>query len=963
MSTLKVDTIQPSNSGNALSILTGANVLRMKIEADGRIGHGKSPGAGVKLDIDSTAVATYGLRVDTQGRPDSTGYVWFGDTTVPDFFINTSGHVGIGTATPSRPLHVVGSIAVSYETTGASPSTISNTSANNLSINAAAGLQLGVVGNTKINISTNTIGISAGRFIVRPDGLSPLSFDLPATFIGARYTFGGHSTVMGIFSNDLLGANIGAGIALGGIYTANAEPTSFAEISGVKSNATPTNFAGDLVLKSRVNGGSLTERMRILSGGNVGIGTATPGATLDIKGSVAMGGAQTIDFDGSTIQTIGVIRHQMKTTVQDGTQGSPSRTTTTGDSAGTRLFENVYRYTDNSTPTASRGPFVLVLPASDSANGTYATFIDVTVNGFNGTDTGGFNSYSSWSIRISGYLNTDQDSGYNNPYWYSSNAVLTHTTGPVPFSKIRTGYLSGGGGNVTTAPHNRTRAVIVFGDNTLAVRYPDWRIQTIAVSLQNQFGSISTIQGQFLQSLHGTEDSLSSFGGLDNGLPAIMDSSLTTLTWPLIQAYNGNVGINVLQPFTKLHIHETNDKHEQLLLSNSGLHQTGIIGSSPTGTETYLGNTKAWGIHGGPSAVRTGLANRLAISIGSGVPDFSILTGANFSTSTVGTPRFTVLGTNGNVGIGTASPLSKLHIANGDIGLDITQKLILRASDPGASYLTYDNNFTERTRLIADYGVYIGSSGLNGITIKTAGHVGIGTTLPAFTLDVNGTGRFTRILPTTGKDGSFGIFDPTTTQHVWGMGTGYTLGTGGSANYGNFYGLGWSYNPGHNGAGNNPQSKAGLNHQLLLMNNAITQTAIGAGIWTIGNVSSNPAPTVGDHLTNKTYVDSNSRIGSIVMIYSNVANANASPLSFPTGIFTFSIIGSTGLTISVDIPQGQVWRVQWWTRGSTGTVGYYHYELSNPSGTTIIKLGGGLVTQTKMIGSEAGYSGIAIRVS
>jgi hypothetical protein len=73
------------------------------------------------------------------------------------------------------------------------------------------------------------------------------------------------------------------------------------------------------------------------------------------------------------------------------------------------------------------------------------------------------------------------------------------------------------------------------------------------------------------------------------------------------------------------------------------------------------------------------------------------------------------------------------------------------------------------------------------------------------------------------------------------MGPAYILTDGGaSSNIGNLYGLAWSYNPGYGGAGNNPQSKAGLEHQLLLMNNGVTLTALGLGIWTSGTIT---APT------------------------------------------------------------------------------------------------------------------------
>jgi len=103
---------------------------------------------------------------------------------------------------------------------------------------------------------------------------------------------------------------------------------------------------------------------------------------------------------------------------------------------------------------------------------------------------------------------------------------------------------------------------------------------------------------------------------------------------------------------------------------------------------------------------------------------------------------------------------------------------------------------------------------------------------------------------------------------LWG--TGYNLPANGldeSGAAGNLYGLAWSYNPNYSYAGSNPQAKAGLSHQLLLMMNGVTKTALGNGIWTSGNLTvlgsgsfGQPitvgAPTAASHATTKSYVDS-----------------------------------------------------------------------------------------------------------
>jgi len=78
--------------------------------------------------------------------------------------------------------------------------------------------------------------------------------------------------------------------------------------------------------------------------------------------------------------------------------------------------------------------------------------------------------------------------------------------------------------------------------------------------------------------------------------------------------------------------------------------------------------------------------------------------------------------------------------------------------------------------------------------------------------------------------GVYGLYNASRYQHVWSMGTGYNLCDNGTG-AGNLYGLAWT----HTNVGG--QSKSGLSHQLLVMYNGITCTAIGTGIWTAGSIT------------------------------------------------------------------------------------------------------------------------------
>jgi hypothetical protein len=77
--------------------------------------------------------------------------------------------------------------------------------------------------------------------------------------------------------------------------------------------------------------------------------------------------------------------------------------------------------------------------------------------------------------------------------------------------------------------------------------------------------------------------------------------------------------------------------------------------------------------------------------------------------------------------------------------------------------------------------------------------------------------------------GVYGTYSATRYQHVWGMGTAYNLADDGTGT-GNLYGIAWT----HQNIGG--ESISGLGHQMLIMSNGDTRSAIGDGIWTKYNI-------------------------------------------------------------------------------------------------------------------------------
>ena len=76
---------------------------------------------------------------------------------------------------------------------------------------------------------------------------------------------------------------LGGGIGFAGSVTGYTEKVCFGTINGIHENSDLTKYDGSLTFKTRAHAGALTEKVRITSTGNVGIGTSTPGEKLSIQ--------------------------------------------------------------------------------------------------------------------------------------------------------------------------------------------------------------------------------------------------------------------------------------------------------------------------------------------------------------------------------------------------------------------------------------------------------------------------------------------------------------------------------------------------------------------------------------------------------------------------------------------------------------------------------------------------------
>jgi hypothetical protein len=198
---------------------------------------------------------------------------------------------------------------------------------------------------------TSVINVGSGQFYKDTSGNVGIGTSSPSGKLDVRAPNVVTDAIgqVSVYANDF-GINYGGSIGLGGAYnTALTTFTDYTQIAGRKENSTSGDYAGYLSFATRVNGGGITERMRIDSSGNVRINnTATSlwvgSEVLTVQGFSLFKHTDTpsLVWNTTTSGTRGLISFSVNSSRLDvGSITSNGTTTSYNITSDQRLKENI----------------------------------------------------------------------------------------------------------------------------------------------------------------------------------------------------------------------------------------------------------------------------------------------------------------------------------------------------------------------------------------------------------------------------------------------------------------------------------------------------------------------------------------------------------------------------------------------------------------------------------------------
>ena len=735
------------DTNNRLGIGTSAPTTRFQVIGGVAIQGATFPTSGVGMELvwdgAQSVIQSYNRNASTYQPVRLEGSVVYLSTGGTERMrVTATGNVGIGTSSPTDKLSVSGNI------------------------------DIGVTNKIYNGFSQDTAAIAFPSNTTRIDGYSGITFHSSTTNTGSqtermRITNTGEvaigSAAVAAKLNVVQSLSGTSGSA--GIWLSDNATTSML-MNNTSAGVSAIWGSSSLAFGSGSN--NFVERMRIDGAGNVGVGTSSPGARLDVTSGTAL--SMRITGPSNVYQDItdgtGTLRMQLLSNAPyltsigaypfvlatnntermrvtaTGNVGigttTPSSKLQVSDSGGYGIefsplsagFANIQAYDRTGSAfvplslTASYITFqtngtterMRINTAGDVGIGTISPGYKLQVSGTAGfANNGNENLFlldtaltSRSSLQVSGtttYFNGNIDSASHVQFVWRSSSAYTERMRIDNSGNVGIGTASPGSRLTVSGTSDATQRIAIDGTNTYSRLLLRYNSSDVAF--------INTYQNTELNI--GT--SVSAFVNF-----------YTNNTERMRITAAGNVGIGTTAPSTRLGVigdgRFTNTANTALNVGG-GTGQAQVIVEGPSGT-TNLGI-----LHNGSGAYITQSGGTSGFLFRNTVGDYTFSTGAG-NTERV---RITEAG---NVGIGTASPADLLHVA-GNIRASGATPVIAVWNAAGSDRYGYMFGQSGSLTLAAEGAsrpMLFSVNGSERMRIDSSGNVGIGTSSPSAFLDV-----------------------------------------------------------------------------------------------------------------------------------------------------------------------------------------------------------------------------------
>jgi hypothetical protein len=333
----------------------------------------------------------------------------------------------------------------------------------------------------------------------------------------------------------------------------------------------------------------------------------------------------------------------------------------------------------------------------------------------------------------------------------------------------------------------------------------------------------------------------------------IYRAGINTLTPRSTLDVNGNISTPI---GSSLYVGDVNDTGHRMRVHNNGVHSyldyglgdlyirrgtTNFLQLTSGGALTVTGSQTVTGGLTVNGLVNSPATNAAAYRVGSNADVWDVNTANTMGiygvqNSAIGAIK---LGSTGPTLSGTSSSLD----VNMDIKLNAGKSLKSAYNGTG---IVRDHNNGNVTISAASGALYLGYETTSQVRLTSSLYHSNGTTQMIAndgTLYFQGQSTDVRYTKSVGDtmtgditfsnkgQGIVGTYDAAKYRSIYSMGSSYKMATDG-ATLGTFYGLAMTHTNNTDG-----QAKSGLSHQILVVENGQTKTALGSGIWTSGNIT------------------------------------------------------------------------------------------------------------------------------